>query len=136
MSFLVFPVFQKKAFPSPLRSTGEHIGAALELLDSWAEEADVPTLGEFDGSHGEVPEDFDGDPDELELPRSKWKWFSPEKGIASIAVMIEKARESKSKARLKKVTDPKALLVELEDLKQALEQATKAKTKFLITCAY
>jgi hypothetical protein len=130
VGFGIYPIFDKKALRSPIESTGEALGAALELLEEWAERAGVPALTEFDGMHMEVPEDFDGDPEDLELPREEWRWFDPNEGLVSIKVFLSKA--AKSKARVKRVVDPQHLLDDLESLKAALEKAATTGAKFQI----
>jgi hypothetical protein len=127
MSFCVHPIFKKKTFSYEFETTGEHLGAALDRLDELAEKAGVPVLAEFDGSHAEVPEDFDGDPEDLELPPAEWTWFDPNAALPTVDALLDGVRRSKSKAKKNA-----ALLEELEELRASLIAAAKARTKFQI----
>src|SRR5437899_2753630 len=85
MGQLIFPEFDRKvSLPEPTTS-GEFLGRCFEQLDQIAEENGItPPISTF-GDTREVPEDFDGDPAELdEVLGPRTDWYDSKDGVTAL----------------------------------------------------
>jgi hypothetical protein len=108
-------------------------GAVLLLdiyqqLDRLASVRRLRPLSSF-GDRREVPDGFDGGPDELEDVLGPWdEWFAISDGIQTVEGLIDLLR-SNTKA-VRKVKNTEGVLTELEELLRCLRIAEKEKAEF------
>jgi hypothetical protein len=112
MGFGIYPVFNPSiSLPDELSIEGVDLLEALEKLDKLASHGKVELLSSFADTR-EVPEDFEGDPDEALEMLGPWnEWFQIQVGLNTCNFLLEK-------------TSPKSTVhEELEILKNALTHA-------------
>ena len=130
MGLSIVSVFEPDISNIEFLSEGKILFKEFQILDEIAEENGVSLLSSF-GDNREIPEDFDGDPDELEDVLGPFdQLFEPENGIITVRVIISKIKsETKWKERL---SYPDCLLEELEDLLECLKIAKAENAKFYL----
>jgi hypothetical protein len=76
MSTTILPVFKDHVPGADFDDLGEGLAYEFLTLDELALEHDLPRIADF-ADNREVPDDFDGTPEELEELQGPWEeWFS------------------------------------------------------------
>jgi hypothetical protein len=121
MSLSIYPVFNPAASETEFEGLGEILALEFGTLDELAEEYSLTSLTAFADTR-EVPEDFDGPPEDLEELLGPWEdWFACPDGQAAAEALAELIADDPDIAgRLK---TPEAVIQELRSLAQALETA-------------
>jgi hypothetical protein len=115
MSMGIYPVFEPNLTGDKFDALGEALAANFEALDKIAVAAKLTPFTVFSDSR-EIPEDFDGDPDELaELMGECTEWFDPGEGRAAIQSLIDHIKSNPKAA--KRLDEPQGVVQELEDLR-------------------
>lgn len=115
-------------------SSGAALAAAAELLDACADEAGLTPLTQFVDMR-EVPEDFEGDADELAAVLGDWdEWFDAEWGAEATAALLNAMQQPT--ARKLGWSQFDAVQRELQELARVLSLAaqTEAEFRLEITC--
>jgi hypothetical protein len=127
VGLILYPSFEREVPGAEPRTTGEFLAVEFQLLDSIAESNGIVPLIQF-GDNREVPQDFDGSPDELEELLGPWdEWFDSSEGLRAIKALVDLIRNPKIAKRLQ---HPEAVLVELEDVARILSIAAEQKIRF------
>lgn len=125
MGIGIFPVYDPPLALGAFQSDGKILAAEYELLDAIAREAGVKAFSSF-GDNRPVPDDFDGDPDELEL--DEWdEWFDPVEGLLTVKTILSKISASPADSGSQ---DPYDLVDELRELERSLAIAASSGVKF------
>ncbi len=105
--------------------------SACEELDRFATEAGWKPLSSF-ADNRPVPEDFEGDPSELDDLQGPWdEWFSPADALPTINGLTGALEENPDD--VSETGDVEALLFELRALGDALRAADFAQASFRLT---
>ena len=81
MGMGIFPVFNKPGLDRWYTSDGKALAVDLPQLDAVAEKLNIRKFSSF-GDDREVPEDFDGDPQELDEILGEFdEWYEPKEAI-------------------------------------------------------
>jgi hypothetical protein len=128
MSLGIYPRFERDLEGAVRQTSGEGLAANLETLDEIAEAARLTPLTAF-ADNRPIPEDFDGDPDELaELMGECKEWYDPSLGQIAIQALANYIKGNQQAA--KRLEDPSWVIDELEELSNALGEAAKYGVKF------
>lgn len=125
MSFGIHPEF------NPHVPTDEHIDTdmlldTLEILDELAEGLGVAPLSSFCDAR-ELPEDFDGDPDDaLDLLGPRTDWYPIKEGLKTITALIQHLT-SKPQGETE---DDSEVVEDLQYLQRCLETGAAHKAEF------
>lgn len=126
MGIGIYPVFLPDVPNASFLGDGKLLAAEFQRLDDIARAADVRPFTSF-GDNRPVPEDFDGDPDELEDLLGEWdEWFSPADGLHTLDALI---------AALASDPDADDLLYEVNELARCLRVAAAAGAQFRLEMA-
>ena len=128
MSIGFFPVFNPEVVRAEFQSEGVELLRSVEILDDLAGEAGVSCFSQF-ADMRDVPDDFDGSPEELEALLGSWtEWFSPDALRESCEAILPLIQ---SKHPLSKpLTDRPAILAELQELARVLALGEAAEARF------
>lgn len=125
---MLYPVFDPPV-DIDNETTGEFLAASFEALDAIAERLGLVPLTAFVDNRA-IPEDFDGDPDELdELMGPCSDWFDASAGQAALTALAD-AMSSKPGEFEDLETHRAAVAEELRDLAQLLGQAAAGGARF------
>jgi hypothetical protein len=128
MRLCIWPVVRPELQDVKFETGGEVLFANYEALDKIARTAKLTSLMNF-ADNRPVPEDFDGDPDELDEVMGEWtEWFDPVKGRVAMQALADYIK-SNSKAA-KRFDDPQYVVNELQDIARILVAAEKKGAKF------
>jgi hypothetical protein len=130
MSLGIHPIFKGDGERPAYATDGVVLARNYELLDELAEEAGLILLSDFNGSMRDPAEDFDGDPDELELPEAEWRWFEPQPALETAQYLIATLEGNVLLLPDKETRDE--LLDELRALEQALAAAQARGLQFML----
>jgi hypothetical protein len=124
----VFPVFHPRVPAASFDADGKLLLSEHAALDSIARELSLTPFTAF-GDNREAPEDFDGDPDELNEILGEWnEWFSIDDGLKTIDGLIVAIKtDPKMAGRLE---DPDCICSDLESLANCLQIASKENAQF------
>jgi hypothetical protein len=123
MGQLLFPVFEKPIDTPATKTTGELLAASLDEVEAIAEEQEIPGLFAF-GDQREIPDDFEGNPDELdEVMGPCTDWYDAKAGASAMRALGKLLVKSG-------MADAKELSEELEDLAVLLEAAAVKGVRF------
>lgn len=127
MSAGLWPVFQPSVPGNTPDMDGCALLEALDDLDELAGELSVREAGSF-ADNREVPEDFDGDPDELAQLMGPWsEWFDVDDGIRSLSALADALDDP---ARAEPFEDPDSVQQELREAVRCLQKAKLAGARF------
>lgn len=83
----IFPAFKPKLHGVEVSTLGEMLAADLDDLEEIAEEAKLTPMSAFMDNR-EVPDDFDGAPEELDEAIGAWsEWFEPSAGADALEAL-------------------------------------------------
>src|ERR1700712_3277841 len=93
MAVGIYPTFKPKLRGAKVDTLGETLAAALGDLEEIASDAELTPLSAFMDDR-EVPEDFDGEPEELAEAMGPWdEWFEPAAGLAALEALAASVGE-------------------------------------------
>lgn len=117
----VYPVFKPRVPEATFDSDGKAILREHIALDNIASERRLTPLSSF-GDNREIPEDFDGDPDELEELLGEWEeWFSIDDGLKTVDGLIHAIRNDRQIGV--RIAAPQSVIEGLESLAACLRVA-------------
>ena len=130
MGMLLYPVFDPPRPRARATTTGEFLARCFEALDAGEERLGLtPITGFADGR--EIPEDFDGDPDELaDLMEPCDEWFDAAEGSRAAAALADAITAAPGKFRGIDKKQREAVLGELRDLAEVLGRAAARGQRF------
>ena len=128
MSLGIYPVFETDLKGTRFESSGEALAANFEALEKIAKSAKITPLTAF-ADNRPIPEDFDGDPDELdEVMGECTEWFDSTLGQVSMQRLADYFKANQKAA--KRLEDPSWVVTELEELARVLGAAAGQGVKF------
>ena len=128
MSLGIYPVFETDLKGTRFESSGEALAANFEALEKIAKSAKITPLTAF-ADNRPIPEDFDGDPDELEEMMGEWtEWFDSTVGQVSVQTLADHIKANQKAA--KRLAEPSWVVTELGELARLLGAAAKQGAKF------
>lgn len=133
MGMSVFPVFNPELTGVQFEAEGKLLFDQFEALDAIAEAIDAPRFSSF-GDDRPIPEDFDGDEDDLEEALGPWDdWYSPVDGLKMVVALIDAIAEEPECAE--QLDFPEEVAAELTEMKRCLEAAVEQGAQFRLELA-
>jgi hypothetical protein len=130
VSLGLIPIFQPEG-AAKFSALGEALADNLDALEELARDKGLVPLSAF-ADQREVPDGFDGSPDELDdLLGPSDDWFDPLNGANAITKLASYLRTKRPTA----IRNRKAVLKELTALADCLTKAAKRKVRFRLTFA-
>ena len=128
MSLGIILVFKPKLTGAPFQPLGKVLAANFEALDRIARSAKLTPFTAF-ADNRPVPDDFDGDPDELAKLTGVWmEWFDPAEGQAVMQALADHIKgNAKAAKRLDGATE---VVEELEEMAGVLKLAAARGVRF------
>jgi hypothetical protein len=127
MSLGIFPVFEPQLTGTHFEALGEVLAANFETLDMIAQSAGLTPFTAF-ADNRPIPEDFDGDTDELAEVMGEWtEWFDPLDGRLAMRALAD---HIKVNALAADKLDNADTVVELEEMSRVLEAAEEQGVRF------
>ena len=134
MGVELLPVFQPALSGVVYMAEGKAVVDDLEALEEIAVEHGITPLSAFMDPR-QPPEDFepgadfDGDPETyVDLACGPWTdWFPSRAGLRTVRGLLDALQED---ATLEGLSDPEAVVQDLEELARCLEAAVSRKAKF------
>jgi hypothetical protein len=100
----------------------------LETLDKIARSAKLTSFTAF-ADNRPIPDDFDGDPDELAEVMGEWtEWFDPTEGLAAMRALADHIKGSPKAG--KRLDRPDGVVEELREMARVLGVAAKQGVRF------
>lgn len=128
MSLGIYPIFDRDFEGAELQSTGEGLALNFEAIDTIADAAKLTPLSAF-ADNREIPENFDGDPDELaDLMGECDEWYDTSLGQSALQAIADHIKGNHTAAR--RLEEPSWVVNELEELSRVLGVAAKNRAKF------
>jgi hypothetical protein len=128
MSLGIYPIFEPKLKGTEFDALGEILAANFEALDKIAQSAKLTPFTAF-ADNRPIPEDFDGDPDELAEVMGEWtEWFDPAEGQAAMRALADHIKASPKAA--KRLDEPAEVMEELEEMARVLGAAAAQGIRF------
>ncbi len=128
MSLGIYPEFDPNLRGTKFDALGEVLGANLEVLDKIARSAKLTPCTAF-ADNRPIPDDFDGDPDELAEVLGEWtEWFDPAVGQAAMQALADHIKASPKAA--KRLDGSAGVVEELEEMARVLGVATTQRVRF------
>jgi hypothetical protein len=125
------PAFDPK-IGAPFEGDGASLFHYAPILDTIAEERDLPLLTSF-ADDREPPPDFDGYPEDLAEALGPWTaWFSPNDGVRCVEGLLDALDDPKVRSRIDSVA---GVLEDLEALLDVLVVAKAEKARFRLEIA-
>jgi len=124
----IFPIFDKIIDEAIFKIDGKVLLREHQKLDEISVYLGLPRFSSF-GDNREIPEGFDGTPDEFEemIPPFN-EWFDVEKGLETVNLIIYGINNNIEIRQKFKIPD--ILLEELHELSKCLTKAMKYNAKF------
>lgn len=133
MGVEIFPEFKPSVRGAKFNADGKLLARVFEQLDRIAASHGLQKFSAF-GDNREIPDDFEGDPDELdELLGPCDVWYPVKDGLKTIEGLIECIKTDPKTAR--KVKEPQGVVEALEELARCLHVAAKKNAKFRLEMA-
>ena len=124
----IYPVFEPRMVGTTFDALGEVLAANIKALDEIARSAKLAPMTTFADSRP-LPEDFDGDPDDLDEVMGEWnEWFDPADGRAAVQALADHIKTSSSSAKC--LDGVGGVVEELEELARILGVAASAGVRF------
>jgi hypothetical protein len=112
----IYPVFKPKLQTAQVTTLGEVLVADLDDLEEIADENDLTPMSAFMDNR-EVPDDFDGTPEELDEAIGEWnEWFEPAAGADALEALAASVGDHERAEELAN---------ELQDIARVLRVAAK-----------
>jgi hypothetical protein len=122
MGIGIFPLFKTRVDGTQFGSDGKVLAAEFELLDELAQKLAVRPFTSF-GDNRAVPDDFAGDPDELEDLLGPWdEWFRASDGLVTVEALLKELSAERPAGD--------ALVGDLEELRRCLQRAAEESVEF------
>ena len=117
----VFPIFKSHSPSAKFDSDGKALLSELSMFDEFANSYGLQSLGRFLDNRP-VPDDFEGDPDELdEILGDSDEWFPVVDGLQTVEALTAKLKTTpKAKSQFR---EPQQLIEELKALAACLRSA-------------
>lgn len=129
----VFPVFNPRVPAASFDSDGKLLLQEHAALDEIAANLGLTPFTGF-GDNREVPEDFDGDPDDLDDILGEWdEWFSIDDGLRTIEGLINAIRNDPAMAG--DLEEPDLIQSDLGELASCLRTAREGNAQFRLEVA-
>lgn len=128
MSLSVYPIFANDNFRQPYEINGDEILNHIDFLDEICSEKHVRLLSDFDGRFSDFPDDFDGNPWDLQLPEEEWNWHHPIDCLNTIQAILEGINDIDKNDR----QELDELIVELQQLSACLKHASDEGIEFIL----
>ena len=111
-----------------VRPLGEVLTANFEALDKIARSAKLTPFTAF-ADNRPIPDDFDGDPDELAEVMGEWtEWFDPAEGLAAMQALADHIKGSPKDT--KRLDGAGGVVEELREMARVLGVAAKQGARF------
>ncbi len=124
----VFPVFNPNIPEAVFDSDGKVLAVEFGALEAVSIDIGVRPFSSF-GDNRPVPDDFDGDPDDLKEELGEFDgWFAPSDGIAVFSALAAQIRENSGVSRAFRDSDH--VVGELECLISSLKIADSKNALF------
>lgn len=128
MSLGIYPVFNPELKGTKFDALGEILVEELDSLEKVARMAKLTPITAF-ADNRPIPDDFDGDPDELSEVMGEWtEWFNPAEGQAVIQALADYIRLNSKAA--KRFEEPTEVLKEMEEMVRVLGVAAEQSLQF------
>ncbi len=128
MSVGVWPVFNPALKSLSPDLDGGPLLDSIPALDELCESLGVPLVSGF-GDTRLVPEDFEGDPDELDDVMGPWTdWFSVSDGLKMTDALLGALGKPETNIELEH--DRSVVVAELEEVARCLRAAARAEVKW------
>ena len=128
MAIGLFPVFDSEVAGAEFQFEGTELLRSVEILDDLAGAAGVSSFTQF-ADMRDVPDSFDGSPEELEELLGPWtEWFSPEALRETCEVILPLI--GSGHPSVKSLPNQPAMLNELQELARVLALAEAAEARF------
>jgi hypothetical protein len=128
MSLGIYPVFEPKLTGTAFDALGEVLASNFEALDKIARSAKLTPFTAF-ADNRPVPDDFDGDPDELAAVLGEWtEWFDPAEGREAMQALAGHIKTSPKAA--KRLGGADEVVAELEEMARVLGVAAAQGARF------
>lgn len=128
MSLGIYPEFDPRLQGTKFDALGEVLAANLEVLDKIARSAKLTPLSAF-ADNRPIPDDFDGNPDELTDVMGVWtEWFDPAIGQAAMQALADHIKASAKAA--KRLGEAAEVVKELEEMVRVLGVAATQRVRF------
>lgn len=112
----IFPSFKPKLHGTQVTTLGETLAADLDDIEQLAEEHELTPMSAFMDNR-EVPDDFDGAPEELDEAIGEWnEWFDPAAGADALEALAASVGDH---------DHGEAIAAELLDIARVLRVAAK-----------
>lgn len=122
------PAFNPILVGGDFQLSGSALLNNAEILEEIADEAGLESLTRFTDMR-EVPEDFEGTPEELELVLGPWtEWFDAEWGQETVVALIDHIQ--KKPAIRKQFDEPHAVEADLQELARLLKLGASSGSEF------
>ncbi|UUO06849.1 hypothetical protein M4951_00710 [Blastopirellula sp. J2-11] len=129
----VFPVFNPQLNGVQFEAEGKLLFDQFETLDAIAETIEVARFSSF-GDDRPIPEDFDGDEDDLEAALGPWdEWYSPVEGLKTMVAILDAIAEEPDFAD--QLDQCEHVVEELTEMKACLEAAVEQGAQFRLELA-
>ena len=127
MAFGIYPTFNPN-FEHGYDAEGHDLLDEYEVLNEIAAERGITPITDF-GDNRPVPDDWDGDPEELEEIRGPWEeWFPAAEGVQCVEALLE-ALETDA-ATSQRLEHPDRVINELHCLARSLREAHAVGARF------
>ncbi|OWK38069.1 hypothetical protein [Fimbriiglobus ruber] len=128
MSLGIYPVFNPELMGTKFDALGERLAVNFEALDQTACSAGLTPFTAF-ADNRTVPEDFEGDPEDLADVMGEWtEWFDPAEGQAVMQAIAGHIKANPTAAE--QLDDPDEVVAELEELARVLAAAAVEGARF------
>jgi hypothetical protein len=128
MSLGIYPVFEPGLKGEKFDALGEALAANLEALNKIAGSAGLTPFSAF-ADNRPVPDNFDGDPDDLAEVLGEWtEWFDPAEGRAAVRALADHIKANPKAA--KRLDGPAGVIAELGELARVLGVAAEQRVRF------
>jgi hypothetical protein len=128
MSLGIFPVFEPKLSGTKFEALGEVLAANFEMLDAIAESAKLTPFTAF-ADNRPIPEDFDGDSDELAEMMGEWtEWFDPADARRTMQGLADQIKADPQAA--KSLDEAEEVVAELKEMARVLGAAEAQGVRF------
>lgn len=122
------PVFNPVLVGDDFQRSGSALLNNAEILEEIADEAGLESLTRFTDMR-EVPEDFEGSPEELEAVLGPWtEWFDAEWGHEAVVALIDHIQKKPSIR--KQFDEPQGVEADLQELARLLKLGASSGSEF------